>query len=104
MITCLFFSPQVTEGKQALEKCLKLARKFKKEIKSLTEWLAAVDSELTCRSSVEGMPSDLEAELTWAKVGEHINLSECRKMLEILIKFFFSMWGLCVINLTFNIL
>ncbi|XP_053333050.1 dystrophin isoform X2 [Clarias gariepinus] len=58
---------QVTEGKQALEKSLKLLRKFKKETKSLTEWLAAVDNELTCRSSVEGMPSDLEAELTWAK-------------------------------------
>ncbi|XP_017313017.1 dystrophin isoform X2 [Ictalurus punctatus] len=58
---------QVTEGKQALEKSLKLLRKFKKDLKSLTEWLAAVDSELTCRSSVEGMPSDLEAELTWAK-------------------------------------
>ncbi|TSK17770.1 Dystrophin [Bagarius yarrelli] len=58
---------QVTEGKQALEKCLKLLRKFKKEVKTLTEWLAAVDSELTRRSSVEGMPDDLEAELTWAK-------------------------------------
>ncbi|KAF5902309.1 dystrophin-like isoform X3, partial [Clarias magur] len=58
---------QVTEGKQALEKSLKLLRKFKKETKSLTEWLAAVDNELTCRSSVEGMPSDLEAELTWAE-------------------------------------
>ncbi|KAI5090181.1 dystrophin isoform 1, partial [Silurus meridionalis] len=58
---------QVTEGKQALEKSLKLLRKFKKDIKSLTEWLAAVDGELTCRSSVEGMPDDLEAELAWAK-------------------------------------
>ncbi|XP_058236880.1 dystrophin isoform X2 [Hemibagrus wyckioides] len=58
---------QVTEGKQALEKSLKLLRKFKKDIKTLTEWLAAVDSELTRRSSVEGMPNDLEAELTWAK-------------------------------------
>lgn len=58
----------MTEGKQALEKSLKLLRKFKKEMKSLTEWLAVIDSELTCRSSVEGMPSDLEAELTWAKV------------------------------------
>lgn len=58
----------MTEGKQALEKSLKLLRKFKKDIKNLTEWLAAVDSELTCRSSVEGMPSDLEAELAWAKV------------------------------------
>ncbi|XP_047659645.1 dystrophin isoform X2 [Tachysurus fulvidraco] len=58
---------QVTEGKQALEKSFKLLRKFKKDIKTLTEWLAAVDGELTRRSSVEGMPSDLEAQLTWAK-------------------------------------
>ncbi|XP_051982361.1 dystrophin isoform X4 [Xyrauchen texanus] len=58
---------QVTEGKQELEKILKLLRKFKKELNSLTEWLAATDEELTRRSSVEGMPSDLEAELAWAK-------------------------------------
>ncbi|XP_035390530.1 dystrophin isoform X1 [Electrophorus electricus] len=58
---------QVTEGKQELEKSLKLLRKFRKEINNLTEWLAATDGELTRRSSVEGMPSDLEAELTWAK-------------------------------------
>ncbi|XP_036418349.1 dystrophin isoform X3 [Colossoma macropomum] len=58
---------QVTDGKQELEKSLKLLRKFRKEVNSLTEWLAAIDSELTRRSSVEGLPSDLEAELTWAK-------------------------------------
>lgn len=60
----------MTEGKQELEKCLKLLRKFRKEVNSLTEWLAVIDGELTRRSSIEGMPSDLEAELTWAKVHE----------------------------------
>ncbi|XP_016387170.1 dystrophin-like [Sinocyclocheilus rhinocerous] len=58
---------QVTEGKQELEKLLKLLRKFRKEVNSLTEWLATTDEELTRRSSVEGMPSDLDAELAWAK-------------------------------------
>ncbi|XP_066517657.1 dystrophin isoform X2 [Hoplias malabaricus] len=58
---------KVTEGKQELEKSLKLLRKFKKEVNSLTEWLAVIDGELTRRSSVEGMPSDLEAEIIWAK-------------------------------------
>uniref|UniRef100_A0AAZ3Q1I7 Dystrophin n=1 Tax=Oncorhynchus tshawytscha TaxID=74940 RepID=A0AAZ3Q1I7_ONCTS len=58
---------QVTEGKQELEKSLKLSRKLRKELNSLTEWLAATDAELTRRSAVEGMPSDLEAELDWAK-------------------------------------
>ncbi|XP_076838749.1 dystrophin isoform X3 [Brachyhypopomus gauderio] len=58
---------QVTEGKQELEKSLKLLRKFRKEMNNITEWLAATDGALTRRSSVEGMPSDLEAELTWAK-------------------------------------
>ncbi|RXN10779.1 dystrophin-like isoform X4 [Labeo rohita] len=57
----------VTEGKQELEKLLKLLRKFRKEVNSLTEWLATTDEELTRRSSVEGMPSDLDAELAWAK-------------------------------------
>ncbi|XP_067116720.1 dystrophin isoform X2 [Osmerus mordax] len=58
---------QVTEGKQELEKSLKLSRKLRKEVNSLTEWLAATDAELTRRSSVEGMPRDLEAEVAWAK-------------------------------------
>ncbi|XP_059409656.1 dystrophin isoform X1 [Carassius carassius] len=58
---------QVTEGKQQLEKLLKLLRKFRKEVNGLTEWLAMTDEELTRRSSVEGMPSDLDAELAWAK-------------------------------------
>uniref|UniRef100_A0A8C2CPE0 Dystrophin n=1 Tax=Cyprinus carpio TaxID=7962 RepID=A0A8C2CPE0_CYPCA len=62
---------QVTEGKQELEKLLKLLRKFRKEVNSLTEWLATTDEELTRRSSVEGMPSDLDAELSWAKVNEY---------------------------------
>uniref|UniRef100_A0AAY4EC99 Dystrophin n=1 Tax=Denticeps clupeoides TaxID=299321 RepID=A0AAY4EC99_9TELE len=59
---------QVTEGKQELEKSLKLSRKLRKELNSLTEWLAATDAELTRRSAVDGMPSDLDAELAWAKV------------------------------------
>ncbi|XP_035250602.1 dystrophin isoform X13 [Anguilla anguilla] len=58
---------QVTEGKQQLEKSLKLSRKLRKEVNSLTEWLAATDAELTRRSAVEGMPKDLEAEVAWAK-------------------------------------
>lgn len=65
-----FVCVQVTEGKQELEKILKLLRKFRKEVNSLTEWLATTDEELTRRSSVEGMPSDLDAELAWAKVNE----------------------------------
>ncbi|KAL2102193.1 hypothetical protein ACEWY4_001361 [Coilia grayii] len=58
---------QVTEGKQELERSLKLSRKLHKELNYLTDWLAATDAELTHRSAVGGMPKDLEAELTWAK-------------------------------------
>ncbi|KAJ8400755.1 hypothetical protein AAFF_G00391090 [Aldrovandia affinis] len=58
---------QVTEGKQQLEKSLKLSRKLRKEVNSLTEWLAATDAELTRRSAVEGMPKELDAEVSWAK-------------------------------------
>ncbi|KAJ8253066.1 hypothetical protein GJAV_G00208740 [Gymnothorax javanicus] len=58
---------QVTEGKQQLEKGLKLSRKLRKEVNGLTEWLAATDAELTRRSAVEGMPKDLDSELAWAK-------------------------------------
>lgn len=35
---------------------------------ALTEWLAATDMELTKRSAVEGMPSNLDSEVAWAKV------------------------------------
>ncbi|XP_037829862.1 dystrophin isoform X1 [Kryptolebias marmoratus] len=58
---------QVTESKLELEKSLKLSRKLRKELNGLTEWLAATDAELTRRSAVEGMPSDLEAEVAWAQ-------------------------------------
>lgn len=67
---CFHFvlSAQVTESKLELEKSLKLSRKLRKELNGLTEWLAATDAELTRRSAVEGMPGDLEAEVTWAQV------------------------------------
>ncbi|XP_068612642.1 dystrophin isoform X3 [Brachionichthys hirsutus] len=58
---------QVTESKLELENILKLSRKLRKELNGLTEWLAATDSELTRRSAVDGMPSDLEAEVAWAQ-------------------------------------
>ncbi|XP_026157166.1 dystrophin isoform X2 [Mastacembelus armatus] len=58
---------QVTESKLELEKSLKLSRKLRKELNALTEWLAATDAELTRRSVVDGMPTDLEAEVAWAQ-------------------------------------
>uniref|UniRef100_A0A8C0FEI6 Dystrophin n=1 Tax=Bubo bubo TaxID=30461 RepID=A0A8C0FEI6_BUBBB len=58
---------KVTEKKQELEKCLKLSRKLRKEINAMTEWLAATDAELTKRSAVQGMPSNLDAEVAWGK-------------------------------------
>lgn len=58
----------MTESKLELEKSLKLSRKLRKELNGLTEWLAATDAELTRRSAVSGMPSDLEAEVAWAQV------------------------------------
>ncbi|XP_075708853.1 dystrophin isoform X4 [Rhinoderma darwinii] len=58
---------KVTEGKQMLEKCLKLSRKLRKEMSNLTEWLAAIDTEVTKRSSEEGMPNNLEEEIAWSK-------------------------------------
>ncbi|XP_066434053.1 dystrophin isoform X1 [Eleutherodactylus coqui] len=58
---------KVTEGKQILEKCLKLSRKLRKEMTNLTEWLAITDTEVTRRSSEEGMPTNLEGEIAWSK-------------------------------------
>ncbi|XP_063161281.1 dystrophin isoform X1 [Candoia aspera] len=61
---------KVTEKKQELEKCLKLSRKLRKEMNALTEWLAMIDSELTKRSAVEGVPINLDAELAWSKAAQ----------------------------------
>ncbi|XP_013770092.1 dystrophin-like [Pundamilia nyererei] len=58
---------QVTESKLELENSLKLSRKLRKELNGLTEWLAATDAELTRRSAVDGMPSDLKDEVAWAQ-------------------------------------
>ncbi|XP_044140656.1 dystrophin isoform X4 [Bufo gargarizans] len=58
---------KVTEGKQVLEKCLKLSRKLRKEMSNLTEWLATIDTEVTKRSSEEGMPINLQEEIAWSK-------------------------------------
>lgn len=41
---------------------------MRKEMNALTEWLAATDMELTKRSVVEGMPSNLDSEVAWGKV------------------------------------
>lgn len=41
---------------------------MRKEMNVLTEWLAATDTELTKRSAVEGMPSNLDSEVVWGKV------------------------------------
>lgn len=41
---------------------------MRKEMNALTEWLAATDMELTKRSAVEGMPSNLDSEVAWGKV------------------------------------
>ncbi|XP_032746245.1 dystrophin-like [Rattus rattus] len=40
---------------------------MRKEMNVLTEWLAATDTELTKRSAVEGMPSNLDSEVAWGK-------------------------------------
>ncbi|KAM4797278.1 dystrophin [Rhinophrynus dorsalis] len=58
---------KVTEGKQNLEKCLKLSRKLRKEMNNLTEWLAVIDTEVTKRSAEEGIPTNLDEEIAWSK-------------------------------------
>ncbi|KAJ3584665.1 hypothetical protein NHX12_015160, partial [Muraenolepis orangiensis] len=58
---------QVTESKVELEKSLKLSRRLRKELLSLTEWLAATDAQLTRRSAGEGVPPDLEDQVDWAQ-------------------------------------
>lgn len=68
----------MTESKAELEKSLKLSRKLRKELNSLTEWLAATDAELTRRSAVSGVPEELEAEVAWAQVPpEHTCTHAC---------------------------
>ncbi|XP_074043867.1 utrophin isoform X2 [Macrotis lagotis] len=58
---------QVTEGKQDLERASQLARKMKKETALLSEWLAVIEAELVQKSTSEGLLSDLDPEIAWAK-------------------------------------
>ncbi|XP_058042481.1 dystrophin isoform X1 [Ahaetulla prasina] len=74
---------KVTEKKQELEKCLKLSRKLRKEMNALTEWLAMIDSELTKRSAVEGVPINLDAELAWSK-GTQVETEKRQHQLKII--------------------
>ncbi|XP_037552527.1 dystrophin isoform X1 [Nematolebias whitei] len=76
---------QVTESKLELEKSLKLSRKLRKELNGLTEWLAATDAELTRRSAVEGMPSDLEAEVAWAQ-SIHVEIERHQPQLQAVVE------------------
>lgn len=61
-------SLQVTDGKQDLERASQLARKIKKEAASLSEWLSLTETELVQKSTSEGLLSDLDTEISWAKV------------------------------------
>ncbi|XP_067398337.1 utrophin [Emydura macquarii macquarii] len=58
---------QVTEGKQDLERASQLACKMKKEIASLSEWLAITETELVQKSTSESLLADLDTEIGWAK-------------------------------------
>ncbi|XP_028903681.1 utrophin isoform X4 [Ornithorhynchus anatinus] len=58
---------QVTEGKQDLERASQLARKIKKEVASLSDWLSVTEAELVQKSTAEGSVSDLDSEIAWAK-------------------------------------
>ncbi|XP_072499637.1 utrophin-like isoform X6 [Notamacropus eugenii] len=58
---------QVTEGKQDLERASQLARKMRKETALLSEWLTVTEADLVQKSTSEGLLSDLDTEITWAK-------------------------------------
>uniref|UniRef100_A0A8C5WLA7 Utrophin n=1 Tax=Leptobrachium leishanense TaxID=445787 RepID=A0A8C5WLA7_9ANUR len=58
---------QVTESKQDLERAITLSSKLKKESASLSEWLAATESELIQKSTTDSLSRDLDVEISWAK-------------------------------------
>ncbi|KAI8520842.1 hypothetical protein Bbelb_005960 [Branchiostoma belcheri] len=57
----------VTEGKQDLEKAMKLSKKLKKEMVSLTEWLGTTEAELNKKEAEGAIPANVEEELKWCK-------------------------------------
>lgn len=63
-----FFSLQVTEGKQDLEKALSLSQQFQKEGDTLQEWLTTSEAQLQEKNSCGDMPADIDAEIAWANV------------------------------------
>ena len=61
------FTPQVTHGKGDLEKGLKLAKKFEKDIKDIEEFMQATDQSLSEREAVN-LPRDMQEEIEWIQV------------------------------------
>lgn len=66
-------SPQVTEGKQDLEKALSLSQKFQKESAALQGWLTTSEAQLQQKNTSGEMTADVDAEVAWA------NVSGCKK-------------------------
>lgn len=64
-------SPQVTEGKQDLEKALSLSQKFQKESSALQEWLSKNETQLQQKNGSGDMPADIDAEIAWANVSSY---------------------------------
>lgn len=60
--------PQVTEGKQDLEKALSLSQKFQKESAALQDWLTTSEAQLQQKNSSGEMTADIDAEVAWANV------------------------------------
>ena len=61
---------RVTDGKSALEKGLKLAKKVKKELVAQKEWIQETENEILKREAADNgsAPQSINQELDWCSV------------------------------------
>lgn len=59
---------QISKRKQDLERASQLTQKMKKEADCLANWLDMTEDNLVHKITSEGLLSDLDTEISWAKV------------------------------------
>ncbi|XP_075931082.1 dystrophin-like isoform X2 [Petromyzon marinus] len=87
---------EVTENKQRLEKALKLARRLRKELGSLTDWLSAAHQELAGLCAVKDAPRAQDGRQSGAYEGLRAEVDQRRAAMEGVVQAWLALSGLLV--------
>ncbi|XP_078471605.1 dystrophin-like isoform X1 [Lampetra planeri] len=87
---------EVTENKQRLEKALKLARRLRKELGSLTDWLSAAHRELAGLCALKDAPRAQDESQSGAYEGLRAEVDQRRAAMEGVVQAWLALSGLLV--------